>query len=140
MCSGLLASTETQSKPEKSGGNDNNNNSGGSMLDNSLIEQLRGEGHNPGTVVDVMYGLVDAGVPVTREAVLRALAARAARGEDEEEEEDSSLCVVCLERPRNALLMPCKHLCLCSESACSKVKQCPLCRQPVELLIDHIYL
>lgn len=99
-------------------------------------------GHAAGSIVDAMYGLMDSGVPVTKDSVSKALAARAARGEVEEEEgeDDDTLCVVCLSRPRNALIMPCKHLCLCSDEGCTTVKQCPLCRQNVEQLIDHIYM
>jgi len=36
-------------------------------------------------------------------------------------------CCVCLEVPKNTVLMPCRHLCVCNE--CSQIlTQCPLCR------------
>jgi hypothetical protein len=41
--------------------------------------------------------------------------------------EESGLCVACWERPRDVLMMPCKHLCLCSVCA-RRVSACPLCR------------
>jgi len=45
----------------------------------------------------------------------------------EEETNSNILCCVCLVKTRTVLLMPCKHLCLCSE--CSpKISTCPQCR------------
>jgi hypothetical protein len=47
-------------------------------------------------------------------------------------------CVICLERPKNALLVPCGHLCLCMPCAQSlttpkhsAANTCPLCRAVV---------
>lgn len=45
-----------------------------------------------------------------------------------EEAEDSLLCVVCMDKPRKKMLVPCKHLVLCDE--CS-ADTCPVCRTPV---------
>ena len=33
---------------------------------------------------------------------------------EDEEEDDNSECVVCLSDMRDTLILPCKHLCLCS--------------------------
>ncbi|KAF7459143.1 RING domain protein [Cryptosporidium felis] len=46
----------------------------------------------------------------------------------------SELCVICLTNHREAILLPCRHACLCSE--CSKtlfknVQECPICRSNV---------
>jgi hypothetical protein len=38
-----------------------------------------------------------------------------------------SECIICLEARRSVVLMPCKHLCVCSTCA-SKVNNCPVCR------------
>ena len=39
------------------------------------------------------------------------------------------MCVVCQEREKTTLLMPCHHLCLCSGCAArTELKSCPLCR------------
>jgi hypothetical protein len=39
------------------------------------------------------------------------------------------MCVVCQEREKTTLLMPCRHLCLCSGCAArTELKSCPLCR------------
>jgi hypothetical protein len=90
-----------------------------------------------------MYSLMDAGVPVERAAVEQCLRARAARGEEDaevsaQEEDDADMCCICLERPRNALVMPCKHLCLCTP--CGDVDACPICRGPAQQVITGIFL
>lgn len=36
-------------------------------------------------------------------------------------------CIVCCERDRSVVLMPCKHMLMCSECS-EKVKECPACR------------
>lgn len=43
----------------------------------------------------------------------------------------SSLCVICLERPRCVLLLPCKHVCLCEECAALSLNACPLDRTKI---------
>ncbi len=93
-----------------------------------------------------MYSLMDAGVTVDRASVEQCLRARAARGggeegeeaEAQEEEDEDEMCCICLERPRNALVMPCKHLCLCSP--CAAVDTCPICRGPAQQVITGIFV
>lgn len=46
-------------------------------------------------------------------------------------ESEHTLCVVCLEENKNTLLMPCNHLCMCSNCAAG-VGTCPMCRETVE--------
>ncbi|XP_065006885.1 probable E3 ubiquitin-protein ligase LOG2 [Musa acuminata AAA Group] len=48
-------------------------------------------------------------------------------------------CVICLSEPRDTTVLPCRHMCMCSE--CAKVlrfqtHRCPICRQPVERLLE----
>ena len=46
--------------------------------------------------------------------------------------EEENLCVICEEATKRVVLLPCKHLCLCS--ACSKLEQvtdCPMCRTKI---------
>ncbi|XP_051152432.1 probable E3 ubiquitin-protein ligase LOG2 [Andrographis paniculata] len=48
-------------------------------------------------------------------------------------------CVICLSEPRDTAVLPCRHMCMCSE--CAKVlrfqtNRCPICRQPVERLLE----
>ncbi|CAL9772383.1 unnamed protein product [Musa acuminata subsp. burmannicoides] len=48
-------------------------------------------------------------------------------------------CVICLSEPHDTTVLPCRHMCMCSE--CAKVlrfqtNRCPICRQPVERLLE----
>ncbi|KAL0347203.1 UNVERIFIED_CONTAM: putative E3 ubiquitin-protein ligase LOG2 [Sesamum calycinum] len=48
-------------------------------------------------------------------------------------------CVICLSEPRDTTVLPCRHMCMCSE--CAKMltlqtNKCPICRQPVERLLE----
>eukprot|EP01062_Namystynia_karyoxenos_P058848 TRINITY_DN5030_c1_g1_i2.p1 TRINITY_DN5030_c1_g1~~TRINITY_DN5030_c1_g1_i2.p1 ORF type:complete len:393 (+),score=110.40 TRINITY_DN5030_c1_g1_i2:62-1180(+) len=52
--------------------------------------------------------------------------------------EDETACVVCLTEPRDTLIMPCRHMCLCSGCASSLRKQmnkCPICRTRIESML-----
>jgi hypothetical protein len=55
--------------------------------------------------------------------------------------ENKDTCVVCLEAPKNALLLPCKHIAICAECtkavlASSSQPQCPVCRSRI---VDCVY-
>lgn len=48
-------------------------------------------------------------------------------------------CVICLSEPRDTTVLPCRHMCMCGE--CAKAlrlqsNKCPICRQPVEQLME----
>lgn len=62
---------------------------------------------------------------------------------DEEVEMDTAsaiICVVCMERKRNCIIQPCRHLSLCITcSATQKHDKCPICRVPV-ISIERIYI
>lgn len=45
------------------------------------------------------------------------------RGDDE--------CVVCLENSKEILLLPCRHMCICS-TCLTQIDKCPVCRSPFE--------
>ena len=47
-------------------------------------------------------------------------------------------CVVCLTRKRSMACMPCGHLCLCKRDAphVRKTGKCPVCRTPIESLVE----
>lgn len=48
-------------------------------------------------------------------------------------------CVVCLERKKSVLVMPCKHLCLCktcSDQLLQYQNHCPMCRKDIAELIS----
>lgn len=54
-----------------------------------------------------------------------------ARSASAKTETDKMTCIVCLSAERNMLLLPCKHLVLCSGCA-AKVSTCPMCRTVVQ--------
>ncbi|KAI4322253.1 hypothetical protein L6164_021964 [Bauhinia variegata] len=48
-------------------------------------------------------------------------------------------CVICLSEPRDITVLPCRHMCMCS--GCAKLLRshtdsCPICRHPVERLME----
>jgi Zinc finger, C3HC4 type (RING finger) len=50
-----------------------------------------------------------------------------------EELEERSVCVVCQHDPKQVLLQPCLHLCLCVKCSKSpKITECPLCRAAID--------
>jgi hypothetical protein len=55
-------------------------------------------------------------------------------------------CVVCMSAPKNALLLPCKHMAMCGECtkkvSCPKTNsgQCPLCRANIMEVVYDILL
>jgi hypothetical protein len=54
-------------------------------------------------------------------------------GHDEGED-----CVICLAEPRNTLVMPCRHMCLCTECAAmlrQRTNKCPICRTVAERFV-----
>lgn len=60
-------------------------------------------------------------------------------GDDVYDEDNNSECVVCLSDTRDTLILPCKHLCLCSDCANQLRFQqsgCPICRQPFRALLQ----
>ena len=51
--------------------------------------------------------------------------------------EEENLCVICDDAKKRVLLLPCRHLCLCS--ACSKLEkltECPMCRATISDKIE----
>jgi hypothetical protein len=44
---------------------------------------------------------------------------------------EASKCKVCMERPVQTCLKPCGHSLMCLQCA-ETVKQCPICRRPIE--------
>ena len=43
-------------------------------------------------------------------------------------------CVVCMDRPRNVVILDCGHICCCLECA-RQVNNCPVCRRPIARLV-----
>ncbi|KAJ4851101.1 hypothetical protein Tsubulata_039756 [Turnera subulata] len=48
-------------------------------------------------------------------------------------------CVICITEPKDTAVLPCRHMCLCSECAKEirlQLSQCPICRQQIHELIE----
>jgi len=59
--------------------------------------------------------------------------------EQSEESENSKECVICMSAPKDTTVLPCRHMCMCSD--CAKVlryqtNKCPICRCAVESLLQ----
>ncbi len=58
---------------------------------------------------------------------------------EEEDEEGGGECVICMSEPRDTLILPCRHLCLCQMCADSlryQANNCPICRAPFRALLQ----
>ncbi|KAK2147744.1 hypothetical protein LSH36_538g02060 [Paralvinella palmiformis] len=60
-----------------------------------------------------------------------------------ENERDKRLCVVCQYNPKNVLILPCKHMCMCvacaheiATSSNHSRRICPLCRSRIDTVMD----
>lgn len=62
----------------------------------------------------------------------------------QQNDDEQNLCSVCMEKQKSCILIPCKHLCVCSECASllekSDEKKCPLCRTKFETIITGIFI
>jgi Zinc finger, C3HC4 type (RING finger) len=79
----------------------------------------------------------DDAAAATAAALATATTAAAAKlkavTEQFEELEERSVCVVCQHDPKQVLLQPCLHLCLCVKCSISpKIKDCPICRADID--------
>lgn len=57
----------------------------------------------------------------------------------DEESDNSFECVICMSDIRDTLILPCRHLCLCSSCANSlryQANNCPICRVPFRALLQ----
>lgn len=54
------------------------------------------------------------------------------------DDDDSTTCVVCMAAPRDTVLVPCKHVCLCHACA-QQLHECPVCKTPIAQT-ERIYL
>ncbi|CAN1129472.1 Probable E3 ubiquitin-protein ligase LUL4 [Linum perenne] len=59
--------------------------------------------------------------------------------EDFDDSEPGKECVICMTEPKDTAVLPCRHMCMCSECAKElrgQSNKCPICRQPIEELIE----
>lgn len=57
----------------------------------------------------------------------------------DDDEDNGSECVICICEPRDTLILPCRHLCLCNSCADSlryQANNCPICRAPFRALLQ----
>lgn len=48
-------------------------------------------------------------------------------------------CVICMTEPKDTAVLPCRHMCMCSECAKElrlQSNKCPICRQPIQELLE----
>jgi DNA repair protein RAD16 len=56
--------------------------------------------------------------------------------EQDQDDEAEPACVVCMDRPRTALLVPCGHCHFCYECATQlESRSCPVCRAPIQRVV-----
>lgn len=56
-----------------------------------------------------------------------------------DENDPGKECVICLSEPRDTTVLPCRHMCMCTgcaELLRQQTNRCPICRQPVERLLE----
>lgn len=46
-------------------------------------------------------------------------------------ETNSKMCCICLENEKCVLLLPCKHICICTKCSKKSLKCCPMCRETI---------
>ncbi|CAM8902753.1 unnamed protein product [Rhodiola kirilowii] len=48
-------------------------------------------------------------------------------------------CVICLTEPKDTAVLPCRHMCMCSDCARAlrlQSNKCPICRQPIDEIME----
>uniref|UniRef100_A0A0A9W311 RING-type E3 ubiquitin transferase n=1 Tax=Lygus hesperus TaxID=30085 RepID=A0A0A9W311_LYGHE len=45
--------------------------------------------------------------------------------------QENECCVVCKENPKEIILLPCGHVCICEDCSGAIKKDCPICRSPI---------
>ena len=70
-------------------------------------------------------------LPRATEAVTREVSRRLTAGAAETREvEEESLCICCLDRPRDIVFLSCNHMVVCEQCA-PRMASCPTCRMPI---------
>ncbi|KAM6577720.1 hypothetical protein CsatB_029557 [Cannabis sativa] len=60
-------------------------------------------------------------------------------GNSDESGELGKECIICMTEPKNVAVLPCRHMCMCSECAQAltvRSNKCPICRQLIRELIQ----
>ena len=68
------------------------------------------------------------------------------KNEDEGKEESikNNLCVICYTNSNEIIISPCGHKCICEIcylklKARNELKNCPICKKPVESIVKKVY-
>ena len=58
------------------------------------------------------------------------------------EDEDDPICIICMDNPKNVVIVPCGHYNLCQQCLELSGRNCPTCRGPINAFatIDQIQL
>lgn len=54
----------------------------------------------------------------------------------DEKEAGTTLCVVCFEKNKRILFLPCRHICVCNSCSKRVGTKCPVCRKKIQLKIQ----
>jgi hypothetical protein len=69
---------------------------------------------------------------VPMEVKVKRLEKRAQRMKERlSQEVDSSKCVICFERKRDTVIMPCSHFAVCRDCGSQLKNRCPICRESI---------
>ncbi|KAL5015858.1 hypothetical protein ScPMuIL_005447 [Solemya velum] len=71
-------------------------------------------------------------------AMLREIRAARENAQNDNSDSDlsSSMCIICMEKPREIVILECGHICLCAECHNILPEQiCPLCRGPITRVV-----
>lgn len=69
----------------------------------------------------------------------QSLAGNAASGGEGKRVESARECVICMTAPRDTAVLPCRHMCMCSDCARqlrSHSNKCPICRTAIQQLLQ----
>jgi len=70
-----------------------------------------------------------------REELLRIAAEQA--NTDRQKQLESKLCCICLQNERTTLILPCRHMCLCSSCGeDDRLAKCPICRTSIDSMME----
>ena len=131
-------SEREESDVDNNNNDDNNSNSTGPSLVTTCVTSLRSVTASITSVSEAALKQLEAEIDLCSGRVRDEREARILRMQTQAEdarrqEKESRLCVVCCEKEKSELLLPCKHLCVCEDCAQDRrLKQCPLCRMEIE--------
>ncbi|KAG2325061.1 hypothetical protein Bca52824_007789 [Brassica carinata] len=105
------------------------------QITHAILEKDKGELYKAKVVKQILW--VNGSKYVLQE--IYGIGNTAADGDGDDETESGKECVICLTEPRDTTVLPCRHMCMCS--GCAKLLRfqtnlCPICRQPVDKLLE----